>query len=122
MNRRLLVVEDNKDMCRVISDVFEDGDFSVCTVHDGETGLQRLKEEDYDLLILDYRLPGKNGNFVLEQARQIKSSLPVVMISAYGYDARKSGVMKKGVSEFLDKPFSLDTLTAAVEKALGRKV
>jgi two-component system, NtrC family, response regulator HydG len=117
--RNLLVIDDNEDICRVISDFLSDDDTDVITAFNGEDGLLKLKEKRFDLMILDYRLPGINGYDVFKKARMIQDSIITIMISAYRYEAVGYDINTLGIFDFLNKPFSINTLKNVVNKALN---
>jgi DNA-binding response OmpR family regulator len=104
---RILVVDDDKDMCQLISEILQDGTYEVNISYNGEDALLKIKENSYDLVILDYKLFGITGLTVLEKARQIKPLIKVIMISAFGDDSTKAKVKELGACDFIDKPFDI---------------
>ena len=117
----ILVVDDNEDMCQIISDVLRAEKYMVGIAHDGESALTELKRETYDVMVLDYKLFDMTGLDVLEKLKGTVPPLSTIMISAYGSDAVKVKARTLGVYDFLDKPFNVDTLLKVVKKALRKK-
>ena len=117
----ILLVDDNSDMCEIVSDCLEEEGYNVVSVPDGESALSRLKCNHYDLVIVDYRLHGIDGLQVLEKAHQIDSSLITVMISAFGSDSMRSRSKALGVHDFIEKPFDIEKMVTVVKNALNRK-
>jgi DNA-binding NtrC family response regulator len=114
----ILVVDDNEDMCQVISDVLRAEGHMVGIAYDGGSALNELKSRIYDMMILDYKLFDMNGLEVLEQRMGITPSLCTIMISAYGSESVKSRARELEVYDFFDKPFDVNALLKAVRKAL----
>lgn len=117
----VLVVDDNEDMCQVISDVLRAEGYMVGIAFDGESALEELKRNPYDVMVLDYKLFDMSGLEVLERLKGTTPSLTTIMISAYGSEAVKARAHELEVYEFIDKPFDVDTLLKVVRKALCKK-
>ena len=116
----VLIVDNDKDMCRVISDVLKHAGIKVNIAYDGESALAKIKRHPVDLMLLDYKLPGISGLTVLEKSRQIRPNLKTIMISAFGDESTKDRAKELGAYAFLDKPFNIDRLVKVVEKALTK--
>lgn len=117
----MLVVDNDRDMCRVISDVLEQAGIEVNIAYDGESALAKVKKQHYDLMLLDYKLSGISGITVLEKAHQIRPDLKTIMISAFGDDSTRTRAKQLGAYAFLDKPFNIKGLVKVVKKALKRR-
>lgn len=115
---RVLVVDDNRDLGELTSEILEERGFRVNIAFDGESALARIKQEPYDVMILDYRLPGISGLTLLEKSHQIRPNLKTIMISAFGDDSTRARAKELGAYVFLDKPFDRDGLVKVVKKAL----
>ncbi|MEW6002857.1 MAG: response regulator [Nitrospirota bacterium] len=111
----MLVVEDDRDMCRMISSILKEEGYRVDKAYDAKGAIKKIKAKRWDLIILDYKLPDMDGIKVLEEVRRINPSLKVIMISAYGSPSIKSMAKKLGVYQFLDKPFDLNRLIKVVK-------
>ncbi len=116
---RVLVVDDNRDLGKLTSEILKERGFRVNIAFDGESALARIKQEPYELMILDYRLPGISGITVLEKSHQIRPNLKTIMISAFGNESTKARAKELGAYAFLDKPFNIDGLVKVVKKSLN---
>lgn len=117
---KILVVDDNLDMCQIISDILKEGGHTINISYNGEDALRKIKKDHYDLIVLDYRLGGISGLVVLEKALQMIPLLKIIMISAFGDKSIKTRARKLGVGDFLDKPFDLKRFVQAVQDILTR--
>ncbi len=118
---KILVIDNDKDMCQLISEILQEEMYEVDISYNGEDALLKIKKNSYDLLILDYKLFGISGLTVLEKVRQIKPLIKVIMISAFGDKSIKARARELGVSDFLDKPFDIKRLTRRVKDILTKK-
>lgn len=117
----ILVVDDNEDMCQVISDVLRAEGYMVRVACDGESALNELKKKNYDLMVLDYKLFDMSGLEVLEKLIGITPPLYTIMISAYGSESVKARAHELGAYGFFDKPFDVNALMKTIKKALSVK-
>jgi len=116
MSRRILVIEDEEKLRRVVQLQLQTSGYDVELAATAEEGLAAA--ERADLVLTDLRLPGMSGLDFLERMHTAKPGLPIVMMTAFGSVETAVEAMKKGAADFLVKPFSLDHLTAVVGKAL----
>jgi len=119
--KNILVVDDNEDMCQVISDVLRAEGYMVGIAYDGNSALNELNEKTYDLMVLDYKLFDMSGLEVLEKLAGITPPLYTIMISAYGSESVKARARELDVYDFFDKPFDVNVLLKTVRKALSTK-
>ncbi len=116
MKKRILVVEDDEKLRRVIELHLISAGFDVDKARSAEEGLKLLDRAD--MVITDLRLPSMDGLQLLALIRRQNAHAPVVVMTAYGTVENAVEAMKSGATDFLLKPFSLDHLTAVVQKAL----
>lgn len=118
---RLLLIEDEEDAARMIAKGLRQELHSVDVVGDGQAGLEKLLSDPYDLVILDIRLPVKDGWSVCREARGAGLQTPILMLTASGaYDDRVKG-LDLGADDYLVKPFDLNEFLARVRALLRRK-
>ena len=117
----ILVVDDDRDMCRMISSILKEERYSVDKAYDGEQAIKKIKTRGYNLMLLDYKLPDMDGINVLKEVRLIEPFIKVIMISAYGSTSIKSTAKKLRVYRFLDKPFDVNRLIKIVKDTLAKK-
>ncbi len=115
---KILVVDNDKDMCRLIVSILREEGYSVDNAYDGESALLQINRHHYGILVLDYKLSGLSGLSILENARRISPSNETIMISAFGNESVRAKAKELGVYAFLDKPFNIDRLKKTVKRAL----
>jgi twitching motility two-component system response regulator PilH len=116
--RRILVVDDSPTEQTAIRQPLEAVGYQVILTSHGDEGLHRLETEDFDLLLLDVVLPGKNGFQLCRQIRRDErwTELPIIMVTSKDQDADRFWGMKQGATEYLTKPFDPDDLISAVRR------
>lgn len=116
---RILIIDDDEELCELVSEYLTAEDFATDFVHDGEAGLQTALENRHDLVILDVMLPKKNGFEVLRDLRQ-NSTIPVLMLTARGEDTERIAGLETGADDYLAKPFNPRELVARLRAILRR--
>src|SRR5580704_12477055 len=116
MKKRILVVEDEDKLRRIVELQLLDAGFEVDKAAKAEEALPLIDRAD--LILTDYKLPGMTGLEMLQIIRRQNSTLPVIIMTAFGTIENAVEAMKAGAADFLPKPFSLDHLTTVVNKAL----
>jgi len=114
----VLIIEDNEDLCLSIADILKRGGYRVFTAFEGQKGLEYIRQEIIDLVLLDIRLPDKNGIQVLGDIKSFDPDILVIMMTAYADVEPAIEAMKKGAFDYLIKPFDLDELRITIKKAL----
>jgi len=120
MSSRILLVEDEPGLVLTISDLLASDGHDVETATDGRKGLERALSEEFDLVILDVMLPGKNGFDVCRELRQRGRDVAVLMLTAKSQVVDKVVGLKLGADDYLTKPFEMMELLARVEALLRR--
>jgi two-component system, OmpR family, alkaline phosphatase synthesis response regulator PhoP len=120
LSNKILLVEDDAGIVMALTDLLSAEGYSVETACDGPSGLQRASEEDFDVVILDVMLPGKNGFDVCRDLRQRSINTPVLMLTARGQVIDKVLGLKLGADDYLCKPFEPLELLARIEALLRR--
>lgn len=116
---RLLIVDDDAELCTLLEELLEREGFQVAFEHTGARGLDRALEESFDLMVLDLMLPRMDGFEVLKRLRA-RSRVPVLMLTARGeYEDRIAG-LELGADDYLPKPFNPRELLARVRAILRR--
>ncbi|MDQ3798010.1 MAG: response regulator [Acidobacteriota bacterium] len=120
---RILLIDDDEELCDLVSEYLTVEGFTVEAVHDGETGLRKARETaaagERDLIILDVMLPKKNGFDVLRELRR-ESQIPVLMLTARGDDMERIVGLEIGADDYLAKPFNPRELVARLRAILRR--
>ncbi|WP_026038917.1 sigma-54-dependent transcriptional regulator [Myroides injenensis] len=117
---RILIVEDESAIRRVLKKILEEesSEYVVDTAEDGEDGLQKITNEDYDLVISDIKMPKLNGEELLIEAKKIKPQTVFVMISGHGDLETAVNTMRLGAYDYISKPPDLNRLLTTVRNAL----
>ncbi|QPC46471.1 response regulator [Mangrovibacillus cuniculi] len=118
---RILLAEDEEILRMLIVDTLEDEGYEIVEAADGEEAISYLNKEQFDLLIVDYMMPGKTG---LEVIKEVKSnptltSMKILMLSAKSQQEDQQKVLAVGADMFLSKPFSPMYLIELLEELLG---
>lgn len=118
MGKRVLIVDDEKNMRWVLGQALTGEGFDVAEAVDGTSALESVAEQEPDVMVLDHRMPEPDGMEVLRKVRSKGMSFPIIMLTAHGNVATAVEAMKAGASEYLTKPFDLEELKLAIGKAL----
>ncbi|MGF1472697.1 MAG: response regulator transcription factor [Rubrobacteraceae bacterium] len=118
--KRILIVEDEQKLARLISRVLNEEGYAPETAHDGREGLSLALSEDYDLLILDWMLPDRSGVQILRALRAAEIGVPVLMLTARDQIEDRVEGLDAGADDYLPKPFAFPELLARV-RALTRR-
>lgn len=117
MKRKILIIEDEKELAQVLYDTFSQEDFEVIKAFDGEIGVDKFYEEKPDLILLDINLPKKLGWEVCKEIRKT-SNVPIIMMTARDSDADEYTGLSIGADDYITKPFNLKILLLKVKKLL----
>jgi DNA-binding response OmpR family regulator len=118
--KRVLLVEDDAAIRRGVADALRFQGFEVIEAGDGTEGLARALGPDYELLILDLVLPGRDGVEILREVRLAFPTLPVIVLTARGEEADRVAGLKLGADDYVVKPFGVRELLARVEAVMRR--
>lgn len=116
---RILVIDDDVELCSLVSEYLRPEGFHVDAVHDGKNGLTRALSGDHLLVVLDVMLPGMNGFDVLRKIRD-SSRIPVLLLTARGEDVDRIVGLEIGADDYLPKPFNPRELVARIRAILRR--
>lgn len=118
--KTILIIDDDKELCDLLTDYLEGEGFRCHTANDGVAGLEKTLTGSYDLVILDVMLPKQNGFDVLRALRVEKPHQPVIMLTAKGEETDKVVGLELGADDYLHKPFSPRELLARIRSILRR--
>ncbi len=116
---KVLIIDDDEELCELVSEYLSVEGFEVESMHDGDAGLERARAGVFDLAILDVMMPKKNGFDVLRELRKT-SRLPVLMLTARGDDMERIVGLEIGADDYLPKPFNPRELVARIRAILRR--
>jgi len=117
---RILVVEDERKIASFIQRGLKEESYAVDVVHDGDKGLYMADINEYDLIILDIMLPGKDGIFICRELRKKKITTPILMLTARDAVEDKVQGLDMGADDYLTKPFAFNEFLARVRALLRR--
>jgi len=121
MEKKVLIIEDDPDIGDLLELHLKDLDLNLDRAEDGENGLQKALDSDYELVILDVMLPKLNGMDVCKKIREQKKSMPILMLTAKSEEFDKVLGLELGADDYMTKPFSIRELVARI-KAIIRRV
>ncbi len=121
---KILIIEDEASIRRVLAKILaeENDQYLISEAADGEEGLEKIKAEDFDLVICDIKMPKKDGEEVLQEAKKIKPEIPFLMISGHGDLETAVNTMRYGAFDYISKPPDLNRLLTTVRNALDNKL
>jgi nitrogen regulation protein NR(I) len=115
---KILLIDDDEGLIHFLGRFFERKGYAVTACADGRDALVKVAEQRYDLILLDYKMPGLNGLDTLQQLKQARVRTPVVLMTAYGTTDTAIEAMKRGAYDYLVKPFDREELSRIVAEAL----
>ncbi|MFZ4679074.1 MAG: sigma-54-dependent transcriptional regulator [Flavobacterium sp.] len=120
---KILIIEDEVSIRRVLTKILleESDTYIVEEAEDGKSGFEKIKNEDYDLVLCDIKMPKMNGEELLEAVKKIKPEIPMVMISGHGDLETAVNTMRLGAFDYISKPPDLNRLLNTVRNALDKK-
>jgi len=119
MKPQILLIDDDRALCELLTEYLESEGFSVASVYDGESGVARAGEQSWDAIILDVMMPGMSGFDVLKQIKPANPA-PVLMLTARGEDTDTVVGLELGADEYVAKPCSPRVLVARLRALLRR--
>lgn len=117
---RILVVEDERRIASSLQEALEEEGHVVDLAYDGDTGLNAFSRQAYDMLILDWALPDRDGLDICRSVRRTNARIPIMMLTVRNAVADRVAGLRNGADDYLTKPFSFAELLARVD-ALGRR-
>jgi len=117
---KVLLVEDDEDLAVTIGDMLKDERHTVDTIHDGLDAAEALKTRTYEVVVLDWDLPGKSGISILREFRAAGGGTPVIMLTGKSEIEQKEQGLDSGADDYLTKPFLLKELAARIRSLLRR--
>ena len=119
---KILVVDDEKTMRNLLTDVLTNAGYNVKAVSTTEKALAEIKESDYNLVITDLKIPGIDGIELIKETKEIGKARDICIIAITGYPSVKSAVeaMREGAYDYITKPFNIEDITLVVHRAAER--
>jgi len=118
---RMLCVDDNEDLRENLKELFLSENFDVDTANDGDIALELIQKNDYDIILLDVKMPRMDGLTVLKEMKKLNKNPHVIMISAVNDVPTALDCVKLGASDYISKPYEPEELLHVVIKVLGSR-
>mgnify|MGYP006276297079 CR=1 FL=1 len=118
---QVLAIDDEQSILESLREILEYENYQVDTALEGETGIEYFKNNHYDVVFLDIKMPKMDGLEVLDRLMQLSSDIPVIMISGHGTIDTAVDSIKKGAFDFIEKPLDLNRLLVTLKNALEKK-
>ncbi len=121
MSQTILIIDDEKAIRRTLTDILSFEGFTIDEAADGAEGIKKIKENNYDCILCDIKMPKMDGMEVLTAAREEKPDIPFIMISGHGNIETAVEAVKKGAFDFISKPPDLNRLLITIRNAMDKK-
>src|ERR1700712_4804994 len=120
MKKRILIIDDDLDMCLLLSRFLIKKGYEADSAHNAGKGIAKFFEGNYDIVLCDYRLGDKDGRDVLQKIKELKPQTIVIIITGYSDIKTAVDVIKLGAFDYITKPLIPDEVVNVIEKALSR--
>ncbi len=114
---RILVVDDNEEFCRNVTDILELKDYEVVTAYDGFKALELVKQNGFDLVLMDVKMPVMDGVETFKKVKKIAPDTPVIMVTAFAVENLIREALREGAFGSLKKPLDFDEIFELIEQA-----
>jgi DNA-binding NtrC family response regulator len=121
MSQSILIIDDEKSIRKTLIDILSFEGFAIDEAADGAEGIKKIKENNYDCILCDIKMPKMDGLEVLEQTRELKPDIPFIVISGHGNIETAVDAVKKGAFDFISKPPDLNRLLITIRNAMDKK-
>jgi len=122
MNEKVLLVDDEEEFVETLAERMRTRGMDVSTSNSGANALQLVDDEDFDVVVLDLKMPGVDGLEALKRIKRRRPDIQVVLLTGYATVEKGVEAIKEGALEFLEKPVDLSSLTDAIHKARATKM
>ena len=119
---KILIIDDDRDLCELLSEYLGTEGYEVDTANDGREGIEKMQRQGYHMVVLDVMLPGGRNGFRVLQDIRAKSEMPVLMLTARGDDIDRIVGLEMGADDYLAKPFNPRELLARIRAVLRRTI
>jgi DNA-binding NtrC family response regulator len=118
---KILIVDDDEGIRTSLSSLLGQSGYEVLAVDDGYKAIKKISDENWDLALVDLKMPGIDGFEVLRRITRINSDLPIIIITAYGAVESAVNAMSEGAIDYITKPFTADEIKIRIDKALEKR-
>ena len=121
MKPKILIVDDEPDICKALEFLLKREDYAVSAVHSGEDAIKKIKEESFDVVITDLKMGRVDGMTVLEKAKELSPDTAVIIMTAFASIESAVDAMKRGAVDYIVKPFLNEEIRLTIRKILEQK-
>lgn len=118
---QILIIDDEKIVSTALVAILKTRNFECETASNGEEGLEKIKKENYDIILCDLQMPGLDGLGFLQKSKTLHLTTPIIMMSAYATSEVAIKAIKLGASDYISKPFDADEIIFTIEKVIERQ-
>lgn len=118
--KRILIIDDDIDICSLLKRFLSKNEFNVEVAHSGKAGLELLKKTNFDAVLCDFRLPDKDGLDMIKEIREIQFSTQIIIITGYSDVRMAVNVIKKGAFQYVTKPIHPEEILLTVQEAVAK--
>ncbi len=122
MTQRMLVIDDEEVVLESCRRIFTDEGYSVVTTNNPRQGLDLIADSTFDVVLVDWKMPGFDGMDVIEEVATRSEDTAIVMISGYPSVGRATEALKRGAMDYVSKPFTPEEIIETVKRAVQRKI
>jgi two-component system response regulator PilR (NtrC family) len=119
--RRIMVVDDEENVCQMLADYLDNLGYQVVTANDGENALTKFRKGEFDLIISDLLMPSMNGLELLKRIRELDEEVVFLMITGYPSIESAVAAIKDGAYDYITKPFHMEDVRFRIERAFEEK-
>ena len=119
---RILVVDDDAIVIKSCRRILEAEGFEVTTVPSADEALEKIKNYDFDLLLIDVKMPKHDGIFLMREIKKNWPDIPIIVMSGYPTPETIADVLKLGATQFIPKPFKPDELMKSIRQVLQKAI
>jgi DNA-binding NtrC family response regulator len=119
---RILVVDDDAIVIKSCRRILEAEGFEVTTVPSADEALEKIKNYDFDLLLMDVKMPKHDGMFLMREIKKDLPEIPIIVMSGYPTPETIADVLKLGATQFIPKPFRPDELIKSIRQVLQKAI
>ena len=116
--KKILIVDDDQDICETLSDILDEEGYDVVTASDGQEALEKIRQGSFNLVITDIKMPIMDGMALLKEIEKSHTDIEVIVITSYGNEGQQVEAARLGAYEYLNKPLNLDQLKNIIVRAL----
>ena len=116
--KKILIVDDDPQICDTLSDILDDEGYQVVTACDGHEALEKIRTGAFNLVITDIKMPIMDGMALLKAIEKSHADIEVIVITSYGNEGQQVEATRLGAYEYLNKPLNLDQLKNIIARAL----